>query len=432
MRRLSIRNVGPIKDVNIDLNKVNVFIGPQSSGKSTIAKIFSTCSWVEKEVVTMQDEHVVADAASFKSLMEEYHKMTSYFDEDSEVVLETDYVLISLKGIEFGIKLKNHQSYQREKICYIPSERNSVTLPELQGFEFGQTNMRSFLFDWYNAREFYKEDNKTEILDLGVKYFYDPRELKYKDRIEHVNGKTYQIPLGSASSGLQSVVPLQVMMQYYSGLYFDTFDAKTSFDQEEKYRMIRSHLTDSVVLKRMFGKLYNQQERSRYVKEANDRLHNGDTEAVKLMEEYRAEVARLTVPVRTSYIVEEKEQNLFPKTQMELLYRMISSVNDERGHRLMMTTHSPYVLFALNNCLLAYLVRDGLDESVASEVKSVKYALNPADVSVWSVKDGRVLNDRGETDKTIQDERGLVRKNYFNDVMKDVMNDFNTLLAYME
>lgn len=34
MARLIIRNVGPIKDIDIELNKVNVFIGEQSSGIS--------------------------------------------------------------------------------------------------------------------------------------------------------------------------------------------------------------------------------------------------------------------------------------------------------------------------------------------------------------------------------------------------------------
>ena len=47
-RRLIINNIGPIKHVDIYLNKINVIIGPQSSGKSTIAKIISFCSWLEK------------------------------------------------------------------------------------------------------------------------------------------------------------------------------------------------------------------------------------------------------------------------------------------------------------------------------------------------------------------------------------------------
>ena len=48
MNTITIRNVGPIKDVTIELNKVNVIMGPQSSGKSTIAKAISYCQWVEK------------------------------------------------------------------------------------------------------------------------------------------------------------------------------------------------------------------------------------------------------------------------------------------------------------------------------------------------------------------------------------------------
>ena len=201
MRHLVIRNIGPIKEADVELKRFNFFIGAQSSGKSTIAKVLSTCSWVEKEAATMMDEKVIAGAAAFIALMVDFHKMTDYFDDSSEILYETEVVRISLRGKnEFSIQLKDQSAYRREKICYIPSERNSVTLPELQGFEFGQTNLRSFLFDWYNARELYKEDNKVDILNLGVRYYFDPSETKYKDRIEHENGKTYKIPLGSPNA----------------------------------------------------------------------------------------------------------------------------------------------------------------------------------------------------------------------------------------
>ena len=114
---------------------------------------------------------------------------------------------------------------------------------------------------------------------------------------------------------------------------------------------------------------------------------------------------------------------------MDLLFYLLSQLNHGRNHRLVMTTHSPYILYALNNCLLAYLVKDTIDEEAVPLVESLKYPINPADVSVWSIKDGCLVNDKGEPDKTIQDNRGLIRKNYFNDVMKDVMSEFNTLLA---
>ena len=380
MKHLVIRNIGPVKEAEIELKRFNFFIGPQSSGKSTVAKILSTCCWLEKEVATTMNENTLDDADSFVSLMEYFHKIIDYFDDDSEISFETDVIRLSLKGKKFEIKLKDQELYRREKICYIPSERNAVTLPELQGFEFGQTNLRSFLFDWYNAREFYGEDNKTDILNLGVRYFYDPSEQKYKDRIEHVNGKTYKIPLGSASSGLQSVVPLQIMMQYYTKQYFKTFAEKTSFDSDVKTRMIQNRVVDKYVLNVVYPG-FDPSDRSRLVKEQNDRIHEANPEAIDLLNKYRVELERLTVPIRTSFIVEEPEQNLYPFTQIDLLEVIVRLCSDERGHCCTITTHSPFIMNYLNVLIERY------NKNIPGKVK-----LNPAELGVYSTNEGRLTD----------------------------------------
>ena len=380
MRHLIIKNIGPVKDAEIELKRFNFIIGPQSSGKSTVVKILSTCSWIEKEAATTMNENVIADADSFVSLMEDFHKMIDYFDDDSEIEYETDVVIIILKGTEFQIRLKNQELYRREKICYIPSERNAVTLPELQGFEFGQTNLRSFLFDWYNAREFYGEENKADILNLGVRYYYDPSEQKYKDRIEHVNGKTYKIPLGSASSGLQSVVPLQIMMQYYTNQYFNTFAEKTSFDSDTKTRMIQNRVVDKYVLSVVYPG-FDPKKRNELIKEQNDRIHEGNPEARALLEKYREELERLTVPVRTSFVVEEPEQNLYPFTQIDLLEAIVELCSNERGHGCTITTHSPFILNYLN------VLIERFNKNIPDQVK-----LNPEELGVYSVSEGRLTD----------------------------------------
>lgn len=388
MKHLVIRNIGPVKEAEIELKRFNFIIGPQSSGKSTVAKILSTCCWIEKEVTTTMNEKAIEDADSFVSLMEDFHKMIDYFDDDSEIEFETDVISIILKGKEFKIGLKNQELYRREKICYIPSERNAVTLPELQGFEFGQTNLRSFLFDWYNAREFYGEDNKTDILNLGVRYYYDPSEQKYKDRIEHVNGKTYKIPLGSASSGLQSVVPLQIMMQYYTNQYFNTFAEKTSFDSDAKTRLIQSKVIDKYVLSVVYPG-FDPKKRSELIKEQNDRIHEGNPEARALLEKYREELERLTVPVRTSFIVEEPEQNLYPFTQIDLLEAIVELCSNERGHGCTITTHSPFILNYLN------VLIERFNKNILDQVK-----LNPEELGVYSVSEGRLTDLMQQNAKT--------------------------------
>lgn len=380
MRHLIIRNIGPIKDAEIELKRFNFIIGPQSSGKSTIAKILSTCSWVEKEVATTMDEHAVANVGAFRALMEEFHKMKDYFDENAEILYETEVIRIYLKGDIFDVKLKNQEQYHREKICYIPSERNAVTLPELQGFEFGQTNLRSFLFDWFNAREFYGKDNKTDILNLGVRYYYDPNEQKYKDRIEHINGKTYQIPLSSASSGLQSVVPLQIMLQYYSSQYFETFASKTSFDSDVKIRMIQARVIDKYVLSTLYPG-FNPDDRKRLIAEVNDRIHRVDPEARRLLNLYQKESDRLTVPIRTSYIVEEPEQNLYPFTQIDLLEAIVKLCSVDKQHKCTITTHSPFILNYLNVLIERY--NRGLNDRVN---------INPDELGVFSTNDGRLTD----------------------------------------
>ena len=59
--------------------------------------------------------------------------------------------------------------------------------------------------------------------------------------------------------------------------------------------------------------------------------------------------------------------------------------------------------------------------------------LSPEDVGVWEIENG-CLRTYGDvtTNKTIQDNDGLIRKNYFNSLMGLVMKDFNNLLMYKD
>ena len=55
MKRLTIRNFGPIKEAVIEMKRMNVILGPQSSGKSTVLKVACFCDWMERQIVLTQD-----------------------------------------------------------------------------------------------------------------------------------------------------------------------------------------------------------------------------------------------------------------------------------------------------------------------------------------------------------------------------------------
>lgn len=379
MKHLIIENVGPIKRVELVLKKFNFFIGPQSSGKSTIAKIYSTCSWVEKEVATSLNDKAVRTGSDFKKLVESFHKMTGYFNDNSYIRFETDSIVISYKQDEFKIVLKDGINYDREKICYIPSERNMVSLQDLSDYKFEANNLKSFSFDWFTARELYDSSNKAKVLNLGVSYYFDKDELTNKDKIEHNNGKSYKINLSCASSGLQSVVPLLVMMRYYTEDYFNLYDNKISFDDSDKDKLMRRNLADELLLKPLYPS-YIDEDRSKLMREIGDKLLAYEPEYVSLYHKYQEALNRLTIPKTTSFIIEEPEQNLFPYTQIQLVDYIVSLCTEGRDHSVTITTHSPYIINALNLHLLRYYKHSTLP------------CVNPDDINVFSVQDGLIVS----------------------------------------
>ena len=54
MKKLIIHNFGPIETVAIELKRVNLILGPQSSGKSTVLKVACFCDWMERQIAITQ------------------------------------------------------------------------------------------------------------------------------------------------------------------------------------------------------------------------------------------------------------------------------------------------------------------------------------------------------------------------------------------
>ncbi len=253
MTTITIRNIGPIKEVKeIYLNKINVFMGLQSSGKSTIAKIISFCIWVEKDVATSQSlSEYQENKTYFRERLESFHKIKGYFNSNSYIHYRSEVIDIVWKNEECSISWIDKYAYKRSKIAYIPSERNMVILPEARKSEFGNTNIRSFLFDWFEARKKYSNENNLSVLNLGVNYYYV--EGSEEDHIRgNNNDAEYDILLSNASSGLQSITPLIAMIEYLTKWIYD--EDTISFEQDERKQRVNRILAVEKVLKPYYDK----------------------------------------------------------------------------------------------------------------------------------------------------------------------------------
>lgn len=398
MRRVLIKKVGPIEYADLTLNRYNVFIGKQSSGKSTIAKIVSNCTWMEKEVATHPYNPVNVYENTYKEELVVFHNMEGYVKDDAYILYDSDYVTIELKDGQCAITRKPAmEGYLRKKTLYIPSERNIVVYSDGIG---GANNLRSFAADWQSAREVFDEKNKQAVLDLGLSYYKKGENGKSTNQVVSTSkGKEYDIDLKSGSSGLQSVIPITVSIDFFTGAAFNPKVQGDLLKANDKHSL--------------------QQLSEYYVRIHKDEVLTGPVESV--MKNLLGEISGLVSLNSTSFVIEEPENNLFPETQYALMKYLFTCMNrDGRRHEMTITTHSPYILSTLNIFLIAGKLMDdaGMDADVL-KISEGTY-IEGGELSVWSV-------ERGGVKPIIDKQTGMISENYLDTVSDVLGGKFNEL-----
>lgn len=428
MKRLVIDNIGPIKHVELNLKRINVIIGPQSVGKSCVLKIACFCAWAEKRIQLEQGKNGFDNFEYIEENLLEFHKLEGFVEKGKKARFEykTDHIgfTCDFDSRTFDYSwTAGHWKYKRSRISYIPAERNIVAVvPNWLDMKIGFTNIRSFISDWDFARRMYSAKQQLEILNLGVKYYYDPQTRR--DVIELPTGRP--LDMSNASSGLQSVIP---MWTYLDFLFKSQYKAKVESDlgTESENEDVLNHIYDNK-FKKGLKKLVDSGGQPYIGKIGMGKRPFVSEEAYK---ECKLLVDAYTKTQLSDIYLEEPEQNLFPLTQMELVYELLENMS-EHGDSLFVATHSPYILYALNNCMLGGLVERKIPKEDETLRRREHSWISPKDVSVWEMRDGELSSGIDEKYYTIQDEDGLIRSNYFDRIMKLVMTDFSNYSNYYE
>ena len=330
MATIQIKNLGPIKDTGlINLTDVLLVIGRQSSGKSTFMKVLCFCRWIEKKIMTSFDNTIQAythNKRFTRDLKQFYRIDEMYFKEGTEIIYDGDVVTISLTSVDqnakINRKLEAWEDRYNSKLSYIPAERNLVSAVQNINDTYKakeRDSIFNFIQEWYEAKDTYGSDNKLPLsLTDDFKYYSD----KGLDYVVLPNGK----PITSfyASSGVQSIMPIDVMTDYIMGVVG---------------KVVKFSMTD----------LMNRLMESLDTDVRNEIVHGThevtEEELAPIREKMKYQSAQL--------FIEEPEQNLYPDAQRKLvqnLIRHLKAVKSIGKHRSMvvLTTHSPYVLSILN------------------------------------------------------------------------------------
>ena len=305
MKHLVVRNLGPLKEADVELKRINVIIGSQSSGKSCVLKTACYCTWVEKRIELTQTADFFAKDGNFLKELERFHKLKGYIKDDTFISYESDFMAFSFDNATQIFKFdwkEGRWNYKRSKVTYIPAERNLVAaIPNWFQVKFADDNIRDFMADWETARQATTDD--LSVLNLGMSYHYDVNTKS--DKVQVADGVT--IDFTNTSSGLQSVIPLFVHLNYITKIK----TGKTaSFASLQELKMLTSKLDEE-------GKM-----------DTLDTYYN------------------FAYTYYCDIFLEEPEANLFPPTQSNLVEWLLDMTKGEQPSNLFIATHSPYILNA--------------------------------------------------------------------------------------
>lgn len=379
MEKLIVKNFGPIKEAEIDLTKYVVFIGDTSTGKSVLAKLitifrdgifkFSSNSSEKEENLIFENElrryNIDYDrnktemyyyvnnelAFSFKKnkISFKLDNLKSDFSKYVEDMIENiASKSFSMNMLDFDkddfTKFLLRDISQKTSSIYVPAERilYSMIGNSINGLWSNNISISNCYKEFAANYEVARRDfNKITFKDFDINYVYE-------DGFDKIKINDNKINLSQASSGIQSLLPLLIVLE------------KELKNEKFKY--------DKTIL------------------------------------------------------IEEPELNLFPVKQKRLIEHIISKIS-KLDDKLIITTHSPYILSVLDTLILAMNTINEKPkfkkriEKIVSENKWIDYN----DISVYEVKnDGTVNSIKNEEFKSID-------ANAIDSVSDIISNEFDKL-----
>ena len=322
MATIHIKNVGPLKDTGkIVLNSLLLIIGKQSSGKSTFMKVLCHCRWIEKTLMVDDDNSAKdygKDLLFLDSLMTFHRFNSDFFSSDSYIKYDGDYITIEQKGNEVDAVITRKEDYEdrryNTKLCFIPSERNLISAVKNLDKSYKSTELDvllNYLLEWDEVKDYYSTKNALRLsVARNIRYYNDGgADLIYLSQ----NGK--KLPVFYASSGVQSAMPIEVMIDRYSAVVGNRASI-SKHDWRHIFDEMKEKDIDQNSIQNKASKAYYQS---------------------------------------VQFFIEEPEQNLYPESQKDLILNIIEHLVRANGNNkgnchssVVMTTHSPYILSVIN------------------------------------------------------------------------------------
>lgn len=373
-----IKKFGPIE--SIELNPIEPFVvlvGESGSGKSTIMKVLSLFRWIYKRLVLRSYVRQAGIKKTnigfqFRTVLK-VSGLDEYLKPNTEIIYgRGGNEIFYVKGKLNVGKNISKEDLSLEKVCFVSDKRTMMSdiLSSKTKHDFSNYYLQDTLDNFLLAT-----DNITELpinyLNIDFNVQKNVQGIKYL--IKGKDKSKFSVNIKNASSGMQTVVPIHLIVEYYAKY----FDPKKSMSSS-----LFQYFND------------------------NDRLT--EFSATKNI----GDIEQKNVHI----MIEEPELNLDPQSQTCLLDFLTNRCFVEEhpyNMTLMLATHSPYMVNYLN-----ILLKRGQTHSVINEGMA---SISDDQIGVYKVEDGEIYPLIVKANPVVVDARPMSQ------VIADIYNMYNEL-----
>ena len=413
--RLEIKNFAGIKSIDVEFKTLNIFIGPQASGKSVTVKL----AYFFKSIFSDLVEAIVKEENlnTFKS--NQLDKFTKFFPSSTWCKGDfyinyalNDEIFINMyredekkPKLEFSDKLllsiKKMKKYHKSIVKKIDSNEDSF---------FTRTRE----INRKVSKEFFNNINKNEknfsgaqfFIPAGRSFFSNLQESIFSFLKDNTTLDPFLIEFGS-------------LYEIFKGLFY-----RRVIENKEKQSDINN------LIKNILNSEYSREKNKDFLLHSDERkvglssASSGQQEILPLLIILNVLISskgiRFGDTDNVSIYIEEPEAHLFPNAQKSIV-RLLARLCNTQKYQIFLTTHSPYLLSSINNLFMAGSIEKEDKLSEINDIVDKNECLYTRDSKAYSL-------NKGVCKSLIDDDEELIDADVLDSVSDDIAIEFNKLL----
>lgn len=372
MRRLSIHNFAAVREAELDIDKnLNILIGAQASGKSTIAKVLYFCRKIRDFYVEylIQAEHFERGHKN-----EDYINFLKYIRTcfiscfGTTLHMESFEIEYWYHGADEKVVIVLEDKYAKIRFSPVLREQIEQNLQDVRIIhESPDARMKSFL-----EKLRFQEELREHYDEIAKNMFHDSEEIIYipagrsllsvmSDQMNVIDNRSLDLPMRNFIELIaETRKKFGTRMDRIISDYVKTVQGQIkNADVNMAYDMVKKILKADYISDSDGERLYYT--KNKWVKIAYS--SSGQQESLWILLPL---FVRILENKRCFVVIEEPEAHLFPDAQKTIV-EMVSLFIYSTGSSVLLTTHSPYILTAWNLLVHSYIV-ETKKKSIGREV----------------------------------------------------------------